>query len=296
MKSTAIGEEATTSATAGRVAKRVILSMGGKGGVGKTRVMTGLAEWFDANEIPATLLDLDTENKARGSLGHFFGERAPKVNIHTPAGLDAFVDHLADGEPVILADMGAGSGRITHDWFDKMYLDVAEAGIAFTGIGIVTDDPASVESVLWWAARLQNRVAYLIVENIFPRLVLVDLLNLIPMVVVAHRFAVAAKRTDARTRFGSATLSVVPMSSLDGFPARTKQCTHGLQLRLVQRCQHLWGYRLRGIRLHLFDHVPSFVVMELNAAQQTARRVVERYIGRLVAFVVAGFQGGGSRR
>jgi MinD-like ATPase involved in chromosome partitioning or flagellar assembly len=165
MKSRATGEELTISATAGSAARRVILSMGGKGGVGKTSVMTGLAEWFDANEIPATLLDLDTENKARGSLGHFFGERAPKVNIHTPAGLDAFVDHLADGEPVILADMGSGSGRITHDWFDKMYLDVAEAGIAFTGIGIVTDDPASVESVLSWAARLQNRVAYLIVEN-----------------------------------------------------------------------------------------------------------------------------------
>ena len=26
--------------------KRVILSMGGKGGVGKTSIMTGLAEWF----------------------------------------------------------------------------------------------------------------------------------------------------------------------------------------------------------------------------------------------------------
>ena len=81
MKSRVTGEEATTSATAGSAAKRVILSMGGKGGVGKTSVMTGLAEWFDANEIPVTLLDLDTENKARGSLGHFFGERAPKVSI-----------------------------------------------------------------------------------------------------------------------------------------------------------------------------------------------------------------------
>ena len=29
--------------------KRVILSMGGKGGVGKTSVMTGLAEWFQEN-------------------------------------------------------------------------------------------------------------------------------------------------------------------------------------------------------------------------------------------------------
>src|SRR5580704_17540863 len=76
--------------------KRIILSMGGKGGVGKTSVMTGLAEWFEENQIPATLLDLDTENKAKGSLSHFFGGRAPKINIHTPAGLDAFVDHLDD--------------------------------------------------------------------------------------------------------------------------------------------------------------------------------------------------------
>lgn len=46
--------------------KRVVFTMGGKGGVGKTGVMVALAEWFEANEIPVTLLDLDTENKARG--------------------------------------------------------------------------------------------------------------------------------------------------------------------------------------------------------------------------------------
>jgi MinD-like ATPase involved in chromosome partitioning or flagellar assembly len=145
--------------------KRIILSMGGKGGVGKTSVMTGLAEWFEENEIPMNLLDLDSENKSRGSLAHFFGAQAPKININTPAGLDAFVDHLADGAPVVLADMGAGSGQITHDWFERMYPDVADAGIVFTAIGVVTADPASVESVLAWAARLQKRVAYLIVEN-----------------------------------------------------------------------------------------------------------------------------------
>jgi hypothetical protein len=42
---------------------------------------------------------------------------------------------------------------------------VAEQGVAFTAIGIVTSDPASVESVLSWANRLQGRVDYLIVEN-----------------------------------------------------------------------------------------------------------------------------------
>jgi MinD-like ATPase involved in chromosome partitioning or flagellar assembly len=139
--------------------------MGGKGGVGKTSVMTGLAEWFQEHEIPIKLLDLDTENKARGSLAHFFRGEVPKVNIHTPSGLDAFVDELTDGPSVILADMGAGAGQVTYEWFDKMYPDVVEAGIAFTAIGVVTADPASVESVLAWASKLQRRTAYLIVEN-----------------------------------------------------------------------------------------------------------------------------------
>lgn len=150
--------------TAVSAAKRVILSMGGKGGVGKTSVMAAIAEWFDENQIGVTMLDLDTENKARGSLAHFFSS-VPKVNIHTPAGLDAFVDNLADGARVILADMGSGSGQVTHEWFEKMYPDVADAGVVFTAIGIVTSDPASVDSALDWANRLQNRVDYLIVEN-----------------------------------------------------------------------------------------------------------------------------------
>lgn len=145
--------------------KRVILTMGGKGGVGKTGFMAALAEWFEDNHIPVTLLDLDTENKVRGSLQHYFGTATRKVNIHTPAGLDAFVDCLGDGPAITLADMGAGSGQVAHDWFDAMHEDVAAVGVRFTAIWVITPDPASVESVLGWAARLQHRVDYVIVEN-----------------------------------------------------------------------------------------------------------------------------------
>lgn len=145
--------------------KRVVFTMGGKGGVGKTGVVVALAEWFQANEIPVTLLDLDTENKARGSLKHFFNGTVTKVDVHTPAGLDAFVDHLDGGTPIILADMGAGAGQVATGWFDSMYEDVAATGVRFTALGIVTPDPASVESVLAWANRLQDRVEYVIVEN-----------------------------------------------------------------------------------------------------------------------------------
>jgi hypothetical protein len=156
-------EQKTLEATQQR--KRVVFTQGGKCGVGKTGFMIHLAEWFLANDIPFTLLDLDTENKSRGSLKHYFDGLARKINIHTEAGLDMFIDCLAEGAPVVLADMGAGSGQVALNWFETMYPDLAEQGILFTAIGVVTSDPASVESVLSWAARLQNRVEYVIVEN-----------------------------------------------------------------------------------------------------------------------------------
>jgi MinD-like ATPase involved in chromosome partitioning or flagellar assembly len=145
--------------------KRVVFTMGGKGGVGKTGVMVALAEWCETNDIPVTLLDLDTENKARGSLKHFFNGTVTKVNIHTPAGLDAFVDHLEGGAEIILADLGAGAGQVAWDWFQAMHDDVAATGVSFTAVGVVTPDPASVESILAWASQLQDRVQYVVVEN-----------------------------------------------------------------------------------------------------------------------------------
>ena len=99
------------------------------------------------------------------SLKHFFNGTVTKVDVHTPAGLDAFVDHLDGGTPIILADMGAGAGQVAAGWFDSMYEDVAATGVRFTAVGIVTPDPASVESVRAWANRLQDRVEYVIVEN-----------------------------------------------------------------------------------------------------------------------------------
>jgi hypothetical protein len=83
----------------------------------------------------------------------------------TPAGLDTFIDHLESGVSIILADMGAGSGQVASDWFDAMYEDVAATGARFTAVGVITPDPASVESVLAWANRLQDRVQYAVVQN-----------------------------------------------------------------------------------------------------------------------------------
>jgi hypothetical protein len=145
-------------------ASRVVFTAGGKGGVGKTAFASLLVEWYGKQSTPHALLDLDTENKARGSLAHYF-PKARKVNIHTSEGLDSFVDVLDVGTPIVIADMGAGAGAVAHRWFDSMFSSVEEAGVVFTAIGIVTPDPASVESVLAWAGTLQHRVQYLIVRN-----------------------------------------------------------------------------------------------------------------------------------
>ena len=144
---------------------RVIFTQGGKGGVGKTAFMTGLVEWFEARQVRYSLLDLDTENKVRGSLTHYFRDKAQKVNIHTSNGFDAVLDILDQDTPIVLADLGAGSGHVVHQWFRSAHDRVREKGVAFTAIGVITPDPASVESVLRWASELQRRVDYLIVKN-----------------------------------------------------------------------------------------------------------------------------------
>jgi GTPase SAR1 family protein len=146
--------------------RRLVLTQGGKGGTGKTTLMTALADWYDEHQYPYTLIDLDTEaSKSRGSLIHYFPGKAAKVDIHRPEGLDQLLNVLQDGPPIVIADMGAGAGQAAYAWFDDVYEGARELGVAFTTIGLLTPDPATVDSVLKWAGALQNRTDYLIVKN-----------------------------------------------------------------------------------------------------------------------------------
>jgi hypothetical protein len=67
------------------------------------------------------------------------------------AELPAFLQHVPDGQEIFL---------VAH-LCDESIADT----LAFTAIGVVTSDPASVESLLNWATQLQNRVSYLVVLN-----------------------------------------------------------------------------------------------------------------------------------
>lgn len=147
--------------------KRVVFTMGGKGGTGKTTVISGIAEYLNHAGITPELIDLDWENKGRGSLQSFFPS-STKVDIRVPTAYDILLNRaFATQTDVVLADLGAGSGARMYEWFDSVYAHAHKLGLPlrFTAVGVVDDDPASRQSVLEWANHMQDRVQYLIVLN-----------------------------------------------------------------------------------------------------------------------------------
>ncbi len=124
--------------------RRIVFTMGGKGGAGKTTVLSAIVSYLQKENVPFDLFDADMENDKRGNLKLYFPE-AQKVNISTERGLDLFVDSLfAGNKSLAVADLGAGAGADTFPWFDKMHALLAQEGVLFTAVGVFVRDPASV--------------------------------------------------------------------------------------------------------------------------------------------------------
>ena len=144
---------------------RVVFTQGGKGGVGKTEVLNCLINWYREQGFTPVLLDFDIENTNKSGLQNFFPE-ATKIDVHHEGALDEFFDICGDSSTgLVVADLGAGAGEVTYQWFDEAFEDAEEEGIVFTSIGVTTEDAGAVQSLLTWGARLQDRVEYLIVLN-----------------------------------------------------------------------------------------------------------------------------------
>lgn len=144
---------------------RVVFTQGGKGGVAKTEVMLSLVSWFRHRGIEPRLLDFDIENTNKSGFQNFYPE-AKKLDVHVQGALDDFFDVCDDAEGrVVLADLGAGAGTATYDWFDRAFADATDLGIEFTSIGVTNNDAGAVQSILTWGKKLKNRVRYLIVLN-----------------------------------------------------------------------------------------------------------------------------------
>lgn len=144
---------------------RVVFTQGGKGGVAKTETVLSLIPWYSQQGIKPVLLDFDIENTNKSGLQNFYPE-ARKFDVHADGALDEFFDVCDDPKvQVVIADLGAGAGAATYGWFDQAFPDASDLGIRFTSVGVTTNEAGAVQSILKWAARLQDRVDYLIVLN-----------------------------------------------------------------------------------------------------------------------------------
>jgi hypothetical protein len=142
--------------------QRIVFTIGAS--TGKTSLAIALAHWYSAHGFPVIPLDCDFENPSTGSFQHYL-PHIPKVNINTSVGLNPVIDHVSADFCVVLADMSPRCRHAVGAWFAASHDEAARMRITFTAIGAVTPDPASIASILSWAADLQDRVQYLIVEN-----------------------------------------------------------------------------------------------------------------------------------
>jgi hypothetical protein len=143
---------------------RAVFTQGGKGGTGKTEVAVALASWYRARGVKTTLLDFDIENSNKNGFQSFF-PNAQKLDIHREGSLDAFFTAFDSDAEVVLADLAGGSSNAARSWFEDAADYAIDMHVAFTAVGVTTNDAGSVQSILKWASNLEDAVDYLIVLN-----------------------------------------------------------------------------------------------------------------------------------
>ena len=148
----------------------IIFVAGAKGGTGKSTAICLLVNFLRKQGYNPLLLDMDNENR---TLSRFFPE-AEKVKIdiidvdgeysHDEYSNDVLINKALEGEKLVVADLKAGTGRGTLDWWSKLPFSQL-SHIKFICLASINNSPDSVQSFFNWANTLQNRVAYIVCKN-----------------------------------------------------------------------------------------------------------------------------------
>lgn len=140
----------------------VIFTAGAKGGTGKSTATRFLITCLRERNINPLILDMDDENR---TISRFFPE-AIQIEIKKKSSHDVLVERAMNGDPFIIADLKAGTGREVLDWWLDVPFEELQAVVNFICIGSITSSPDSVQSFLHWVSALQNRVAYVVFKNL----------------------------------------------------------------------------------------------------------------------------------
>ena len=148
---------------------QLILTMGGRGGVGKTVALVAIADYLQTKGHKFFVTDCDTENAGKiSSFSHWFKETAVTLNLRNTSDCDKLLEGSANSKaPFVLADLPSNaSGDLAAWWKDVVTPEtLRELGIGVTAVGVVTPARGSGESVWEWIDTLGPNVRYLIALN-----------------------------------------------------------------------------------------------------------------------------------
>jgi hypothetical protein len=147
--------------------KRVVFSIGGKGGVGKSWLISLLIDWYLSQKIPFHAIDLDNENN---TLSRFYGD-AEFIEVSSERDLDGMIEKVVEGEIALtVIDMRAASTDRIEPWLRKVDFESLhnDHGVRFTAIGVVDSSSDSVANIGFWAKDVLGanpNIRFLIAQN-----------------------------------------------------------------------------------------------------------------------------------
>jgi hypothetical protein len=148
---------------------KLIILMGGKGGLGKTAVALQLTDWLQRRGYKLLLIDCDSENANQGgSFNHWLGGKALALNLRKGADRDRLLEEAAaSGAQFIVADLPGNSSGDLSDWLQGVATreTIEMVGLDLIAVGCVTHEQESSESAVKWVHALGDRARYLIVLN-----------------------------------------------------------------------------------------------------------------------------------
>jgi len=144
---------------------QLILTAGGKGGVGKTIAMTTLADYLTKTGIPYSSVDADMENDGKpGAFGNYMD--AERINLRSEKDCDRLLT-MASQQAVTLCDLPANASGDIMPWFNNVITpDVLELlNLEITCLGCIAPELGSFGSIFEWAEKLKDRVNFVLVLN-----------------------------------------------------------------------------------------------------------------------------------
>ncbi len=140
----------------------VLFTAGAKGGTGKSTATRFLVTYLRGRNVNPLILDMDDENR---TISRFFPE-AVAIEIKKKSSHDVLIERAMNGDPLIVADLKAGTGREVLDWWLDVPFEELNSSIKFVCVGSITSSPDSVQSFLHWVSALQDRVSYIVFKNL----------------------------------------------------------------------------------------------------------------------------------